>query len=167
MQRENSMTYTPQQQYAEPAGDVALSAPLYGASAPDAVIRFFKKYATFSGRASRSEYWWWVFANNVVTILLFLILVLTDSNGTGEASPGNVIALILLGLWVLATIVPGVALIVRRLHDANFSGWMSLLWLIPLVGGIILFVFVLMGPKSEGQRFDRSAPVPEQALAGN
>lgn len=46
----------------------ALSAPLYGASFPQAVSRFFRKYATFSGRASRSEYWWWVLANTLVAV---------------------------------------------------------------------------------------------------
>ncbi|MDQ0616768.1 DUF805 domain-containing protein [Arthrobacter globiformis] len=150
------MTYTPQQQYAQPAGDVPLWAPLYGASAPDAVIRFFKKYATFSGRASRSEYWWWELVNTIVTILFYLVLGLTDANGTGEASAGP---LILLGLWLMATIVPEMALTVRRLHDANLSGWIALLGLIPLVGGIIVLVFVLMGPKPEGQRFDQSASI--------
>lgn len=137
-------------------GNVPLSAPLYGASAPDAVTRFFKKYATFSGRASRSEYWWWELVNNIVTILFYLLLVLSDSNGIGEASSGTLIAF-LWGVWLLATTVPGVALIVRRLHDANLSGWMAFLGLIPLAGGIILLVFALTGPDPEGQRFDQPA----------
>ncbi|MDQ1058399.1 uncharacterized membrane protein YhaH (DUF805 family) [Arthrobacter globiformis] len=149
------MTYTQQQQHSRPASYTPLSAPLYGASAPDAFIRFFKKYATFSGRASRSEYWWWVLVNSIVTILFYLVLGLTSPNGTGEASPGLLIALILLSVWVLVTIVPGVALLVRRLHDANLSGWMALLGLIPLIGGIILLVLVLIGPKPDAQRFDQ------------
>ncbi|MDQ0616755.1 DUF805 domain-containing protein [Arthrobacter globiformis] len=148
------MTYTPQQEYSRPANDPPLSAPLYGASAPEAVIRFFKKYATFSGRASRSEYWWWVLVNNIVTIVFYLILGSTDLNATDETSPGLQIALILLGVWMLATVIPGAALLVRRLHDANLSGWMSLLGLIPLIGAIILLVLVLMGPEPDGQRFD-------------
>jgi uncharacterized membrane protein YhaH (DUF805 family) len=160
---ENRMTHTPQQQYVESI-DVPLWAPLYGASAPDAVIRFFKKYATFSGRASRSEYWWMILVNGVVSNLFYLLAVLA---GINDADVGSVIALGLLGAWLLATILPGVALIVRRLHDANLSGWMALLGLIPLAGGIILLVFVLMGPKPEGQRFDHPASVQEQALAGN
>lgn len=58
------------------------------------------------------------------------------------------------------------ALVVRRLHDANYSGWMALLGLIPLVGGIILLVFVLTGSKPEGQRFDRPGSVQGQVLVG-
>jgi uncharacterized membrane protein YhaH (DUF805 family) len=162
------VTYTPQQQYAQPAVGAPLSTPLspplYGASAPDAVTRFFKKYATFSGRASRSEYWWWALVNNIVTIPIYFVLALTDSYGTGEASPVLPTVLILLDVWLLATIVPGVALFVRRVHDAKLSGWMLLLGLIPLVGGIILLVFVLMGPRPEGQRFDRPASVRDAFL---
>ncbi len=158
------MTYTPQQQSAQPVVDVPLSAPLYTASPPDAVIRFFKKYATFSGRASRCEYWWWVMVNGVVTTLLYFSAVLA---GINEVMAGVMIALGLLGAWLLATLVPGVALIVRRLHDANFSGWMALLLLIPVLGDIAVLVFVLMDAKAEGQRFDRPAGFQEQALAGN
>ena len=64
------------------------------------------------------------------------------------------VGLILAAVWFLAVIVPSLALTVRRLHDANFSGWMYLLVLIPFVGGIILLVFTLLDSKPEGQRFD-------------
>ena len=157
------MTYAPQQQYVESV-DVPLWAPLYGASAPDAVIRFFRKYATFSGRASRSEYWWMILVNGVVSNLFYLLAVLA---GVNDANVAAVIALGLLIVWTLATLVPGVALVVRRLHDANYSGWMALLGLIPLAGGIVLLVFVLMGPKPEGQQFDRPGSVQTQALFVN
>jgi uncharacterized membrane protein YhaH (DUF805 family) len=160
---ENRMTYAPQQQYVESV-DVPLWAPLYGASAPDAVIRFFRKYATFSGRASRSEYWWMILVNGVVSNLFYLLAVLA---GVNDANVAAVIALGLLIVWTLATLDPGVALVVRRLHDANYSGWMALLGLIPLAGGIVLLVFVLMGPKPEGQQFDRPGSVQTQALFVN
>jgi uncharacterized membrane protein YhaH (DUF805 family) len=160
---ENRMTYAPQQQYVE-SNDVPPWAPLYGASAPDAVIRFFKKYATFSGRASPSEYWWMILVNGVVSNLFYLLAMLA---GVNDANVASVIALGLLFAWTLATLVPGVALVVRRLHDANYSGWMALLGLIPLVGGIVLLVFVLTGPKPEGQRFDQPGNVQAQVLVGN
>ncbi|MET4093801.1 hypothetical protein ABIB51_000707 [Arthrobacter sp. UYCu712] len=109
-----------------PAG-VPLSAPLYGASAPDAVIRFFKKFTTFSGRASRSEYSWWAIVDGIVNTLFCAVLTLTSPKGTGETSLGVIITLILTAAWLVVTLVTGVALLVRRLHDANFSGWMALL----------------------------------------
>lgn len=153
------MTYAPQQQFV-PSLDVPLWAPLYGASAPDAVIRFFKKYSTFSGRASRSEYWWMILVNGVVSNLFYVLALLA---GVNDANVLSIVALGLLGVWVLATLVPGVALVVRRLHDANLSGWMALLGLIPLAGGIILLVLVLMGPNPEGKQFDRPGTRLEEA----
>jgi uncharacterized membrane protein YhaH (DUF805 family) len=146
------MTYSLHQEYAQPDAEVPLWAPHYRASAPDAVIRFFKKYATFTGRASRCEYWWWVLVNAIVVTLLYLIAAYA---GIAESPAIMVIALVLLGAWMLGTFVPGLALLVRRLHDANFSGWMALLGLIPLVGGIVLLVFVVMDAKPEGQQFDQ------------
>lgn len=156
------MTYAPQQQYAAPpAGAVPLAAPLYGASLPDAVSRFFKKYATFSGRASRSEYWWWALVSGVVSMILNFSMLAAGvpgakmaADGTSVPGPGYIIVLILAVIWFAAVIVPSLALIVRRLHDANFSGWMALLGLVPFAGGIILIVFTVMESKPAGQRFD-------------
>lgn len=156
------MTYAPQQQYAaKPAGPVPLAAPLYGASLPEAASRFFKKYTTFSGRASRSEYWWWALVSGLVSIVLNIIMLVGGAAGatassaaTSAPGPGYIIALILAVIWFVAVIVPSLALLVRRLHDANFSGWMALLGLIPFVGGIILIVFTVMESKPAGQRFD-------------
>jgi hypothetical protein len=52
------------------AEQVPLDKPLYGATFGQAISRFFKKYATFSGRASRSEYWWWVLASAIISAVL-------------------------------------------------------------------------------------------------
>jgi uncharacterized membrane protein YhaH (DUF805 family) len=143
------------------AGPVPLWAPLYGASLLEAVSRFFKKYATFSGRASRSEYWWWTLVASIISLVLNVVMLVGDSagatlrpDGTSVPGPGYVVGLVLAAIWFLAVLVPSLALTVRRLHDANYSGWMYLLVLIPLAGPIIVFVFILMGPKPEGQRFD-------------
>ena len=160
------MTYAPQQQK-QSTGPVPLWAPLYGASLPAAVSRFFKKYATFSGRASRSEYWWWTLVAVIVSMILNFIMLMAGSAGATRAAdgttvpgPGFSIGLILAGIWFLAVIVPSLAVTVRRLHDANFSGWMYLLVLVPFAGGIIMIVLTAMGSKPEGQRFDRPEGVP-------
>lgn len=145
-------------------GEPPLWAPYYGAPFKAAVQRVFKKYATFSGRASRAEYWWWALVSAIVGIVLNIItsvgMVSSTSSYSGYTystpTPGplSIIGYILLVIWGLAIIVPSLALTVRRLHDANMSGWMILLALIPFVGGIVLLVFTLLGPKPEGQRFD-------------
>ena len=143
-------------------GEPPLWAPYYGAPFPAAVKRFFAKYATFSGRASRSEYWWWVLVSFIVSMVLNAIMLVggaagakIGTDGTSIPGPGFTVGLILIVVWFVAVIVPSLALTVRRLHDANFSGWMYLLVLVPVAGGFILLAFTLMDSKPEGQRFDQ------------
>ncbi len=94
----------------------------------------FSKYADFTGRASRSEYWWW---------FLFVFL--------GSAVAG-VISEMLSGVFSLAILLPYLAVAARRLHDTDRSGWFLLLNLIPLIGWIVLLVFFVQEGK-EPNRF--------------
>lgn len=153
-----------------PAGEPPLWAPWYGIAFPKAVNRFFKKYARFDGRASRSEFWWWVLANAIVYIALYAVLLAvivatgdttSSSSATGvqanatSNSPLIAIPIGLLGLWVLATLIPNIAIEVRRLHDANLAGPFWFLSVIPGVGPIVLLVLMLLESRPEGQRFDQ------------
>lgn len=160
------LSYPQQQQQQQPyaaaaSGEPPLWAPHYGAPIAAAAKRFFKKYATFSGRASRSEYWWWALVSFVVVSVPYLIIGLLAIPSADrrtpqfEAAAGITVSLIL--AWALATIVPSIALTVRRLHDSNKSGWFCLFNMIPLVGPIILLVFVLLPPDPAGQQYDRPA----------
>jgi uncharacterized membrane protein YhaH (DUF805 family) len=152
------MTYAP----TTPSGEPQLALPLYGASFGQAFGRFWKKYATFSGRASRSEFWWWYLANVIVVAVLYAIMAIggiagaTYDSTTGTSEPGPLIAVGagLLGLWSLATLIPTIAIAWRRLHDSNHSGAFWFLGLIPIVGAIILIVFFLFDSNPEGARFD-------------
>ena len=94
----------------------------------------FKKYATFEGRASRSEYWWF---------FLFTFL--------GSAAAG-IIGQALSGLFSLAVLLPSLAVGARRLHDTDRSGWFLLLWFIPFIGWIVLVIFAVQDSK-EPNRF--------------
>ncbi|QEO14420.1 DUF805 domain-containing protein [Agromyces intestinalis] len=155
------MTYSPAPTTA--TADAPLSAPLYGATFGQAIKRFFAKYATFSGRASRSEYWWWALANAIIVAVLYVLVIVAGVAGatvdpsTGLAAPGPlfVVAYALLALWGLAIIVPSLAITWRRLHDTNRSGAFYFLSFIPIVGGIILLVFTLLDSDPAGARFDR------------
>lgn len=120
---------------------VPLDRPLRGASMSQAVARFFQKYATFTGRASRSEYWWWVLANFIIGIVLGVIAVAIGTR-------------ILTLIWDLVILVPTFALGARRLHDTNRSGWWQLLLIIPIVGWIILIVWWASRERPEGVRYD-------------
>lgn len=130
-------------------GAPPLALPYYRASYFAAVRRFFAKYATFSGRASRAEYWWWMLTAlllGMLTRMLDGLIVGWQKLGPG---PGAVEALVL-----LATFVPALAVTWRRLHDAGRSGLWFFFGCIPIVGTITLLVFTLEGPNPSGRRFD-------------
>jgi uncharacterized membrane protein YhaH (DUF805 family) len=142
--------------------DAALDRPLHGATFGQAISRFFTKYATFSGRASRSEFWWWYLASAIVSGALSLAMSLSGgwmydatTNTMAAPSGGYVFFASVLGLWGLATFIPWIALSWRRLHDSNRPGPWWFIGLIPIVGGIILLVFFLMPSDPAGARFDR------------
>jgi uncharacterized membrane protein YhaH (DUF805 family) len=147
----------------EPAtGAAPESAPYYGASPSVAFARFWRKYATFSGRASRSEYWWSVLISIIVAAVFYIIGTLAGgiygpptAAGVPTLGPGYGIYVTLSVIWTLAALVPGLAVSWRRLHDTNRSGATYFLALIPIVGPIIVLVFVLLPPNPEGARFDR------------
>jgi len=153
------MSY-PQQPNAFPpqTGRTPLWAPLYGATLQQAVQRFFKKYAIFSGRASRSEYWWWALVSLIVGIVINIITstgTTTNASGAAVTGPGAIVGLILAVIWGLGTIVPSLALLARRLHDVNLSAWLILLVLVPFLGGLALLVMTILPSNPAGQRFDQ------------
>jgi len=97
-------------------------------------LKVLKQYADFSGRARRKEYWMFVLFN-----MIFAIVAMILDNVLGIAMEGIGYGP-LYGLYVLAVLIPGLAVAVRRLHDVVKSGWMFLIVLIPLVGAIWLLV---------------------------
>jgi uncharacterized membrane protein YhaH (DUF805 family) len=107
----------------------------------EAIEVCFSKYATFQGRASRSEYWYWT----LFVVLVAVVSALFELGvGSMSSSDGVVIVASLLNLAIsLALILPGLAVAVRRMHDIGKSGW-NLFWaLLPLVGGIVLLVYTV------------------------
>jgi len=90
----------------------------------DSIKICFTKYADFTGRASRPEFWWF---------FLFCFLVGGVLSAFSTA---------LSGIFALITIVPRLAVGARRLHETNRSGWWQLLWLVPIVGWIVIIIFL-------------------------
>lgn len=139
---------------------VPLSQPLYGATFAQAVSRFFKKYATFTGRASRSEYWWAALALAIPETVLYGLALgvgigtgTPNGNGGVDLGVGGIVFIVLFALFSLAVVIPGIAVTVRRLHDGNFSGAFYLFSLVGL--SIVVLVLTLLESKPEGARFDR------------
>jgi len=102
-----------------------------------AISSFFSKYATFSGRARRSEFWFAVLFTTLVSIAISIVwpsttVVLDGMSFQQSSLPSN--------LWQLAILIPSIALSVRRLHDVGRKGTYYLFVLLPIVGWILLFI---------------------------
>ncbi len=101
-------------------------------------LQALKKYTVFTGRARRKEYWFFVLFNIIVSAALSVVDYFT---GTYSASYGTGL---LGGLYALAVLLPAIAVTIRRLHDTGRSGWWILIALIPVIGGIVLLVFMVL-----------------------
>lgn len=119
-----------------------------------AVATCFRKYAVFSGRASRSEYWFWALFH----LLLIVALIFVDA----LVFRGTVFPLTTLA-WLIM-ILPGFAVTVRRLHDIDMSGWFMLVSFVPLIGQLVLLVWTCTRGTEGPNRFGMGpshAAIPE------
>lgn len=131
--------------------------------AQTAVKAFYQQYADFKGRSGRAAFWWpvlWVFVGSIVLNVIESVIP------TGG---------ILSGLWSLAHIVPSLAVGVRRLHDTSKTGWLILLYLIPIIGFLILLFISFIkksdppneyGPTPAGAEMADGASSPMDDLKG-
>jgi uncharacterized membrane protein YhaH (DUF805 family) len=147
---------------AQQGGTPTLDQPWYGIGPVDAVKRAFQKYARFDGRASRSEYWWFVLATSILSLIVFIpASLISAASGNGSDPSAGAVILLLIGLLVLlAVIVPSIAVTVRRLHDAGFSGLLYLLNFVPYIGSLAVLVLTILPSKPEGARYDRRPAGP-------
>ena len=107
-----------------------------------------KKYAVFGGRARRKEYWFFLLLNFLIGAILTTVDVVA---GTG----------VLGTLYMLGVLIPSIAVTVRRLHDTNHSGWWLFIGLVPLIGLIVVLVFMLQDSQGENEY----GPSPKAAEA--
>ena len=107
-----------------------------------------KNYVGFSGRSRRSEYWYFTLFYLVIAIVLSVLDgILFGGSVDGNGTP------VLSGLFMLAMLLPSIAVGIRRLHDTDRSGWWLLMGLVPLVGFIVLIVFFVQDSKPGDNRF--------------
>jgi uncharacterized membrane protein YhaH (DUF805 family) len=117
----------------------------------DSVKAVFKKYAVFDGRSLRSEYWYWI----LFSLLASIVLSILDSVVFGTKADSNSGPLEI--IFSLATIIPSIAVTVRRLHDVNRSGWWILI--VFTIVGIIPLIYWYCQPGTPGKN-DYGEPAP-------
>jgi uncharacterized membrane protein YhaH (DUF805 family) len=117
-------------------------------------LEVLKKYAVFNGRSRRKEYWFFFLFNIIISLVLGFIdgIVGTSSGGIG----------LLGGLYVLAVLIPGIGVAVRRLHDTGRSGWWLLIAFVPIVGAIVLIVFMVQDGTPGENAYGKN---PKEAIA--
>jgi uncharacterized membrane protein YhaH (DUF805 family) len=131
----------------------------------DYMLMPLKRYADFSGRSRRKEYWMFMLGVIIVSILFSIVFV--GSLGFSDGEPGAGFGLGAAGvvLFSLALVIPSLAVQVRRFHDQDKSGWFVLLNFVPAVGGLIVLVMMCLegtpGPNRYGpdpKAGERGAP---------
>ena len=109
-------------------------------------LEALKKYAVFSGRSRRKEYWYFFLFNFIIAFTLGFIEGLS---GIAPEAGQSVLVL----LFQLAILLPSIAVGVRRLHDTDRSGWWLLISFIPIIGAIVLIIFFVQDSTPNGNRF--------------
>lgn len=119
-------------------------------------IEVLKKYAVFSGRARRKEYWFFFLFNLIVNVILGIFDVALEALINLPQILGTI--------YSLAVLIPSIAVSVRRLHDIGRSGWWLLLSFIPILGWIVLLVFAVTdSEEGENQYGVNPKTLPEPA----
>jgi uncharacterized membrane protein YhaH (DUF805 family) len=110
-------------------------------------LEVLKKYTVFSGRATRKEYWYFTLFNFLAFFALTIIDIVIGSFNS-EAGIG-----LLGGIYAFAVLTPYLAVSVRRLHDTDRSGWWLLIELIPIIGGLVLLIFMVLDSQPSDNQY--------------
>jgi len=119
----------------------------------DAIRTVFSKYATFSGRAGRPEFWWWV-------LFVFIVQAVAGVIDQSIYGPPQVTDQVMVYTWqplsslvALILLLPNIAVAVRRLHDTGRTGWWVLINIIPLIGALIFIYFAVQPSDKDVNQF--------------
>jgi len=128
----------------------------------DAIKKGFKGYVVWNARSTRAEYWWWAlfavvvgFVASVIDSAAGLDPVTSATPDTWSVSVGGGPIATITGLVLF---LPGLSVLVRRLHDTDRSGWWVWISLVPLIGLIVLLVFVLLPCRMGPTRWNNRVP---------
>ena len=126
----------------------------------EAVVSCFYK-VTFSGRASRAEYWWYMLFYTIAEVGIIVVLFAFLRLVGGDNKVVVTLATAVNALVVLLLAIPGICVSIRRLHDVGLSGYYYLLNLIPYAGGIVMLILMLLPSKPEENEY---GPAPQDKI---
>lgn len=113
-----------------------------------AIKKGFKGYVVWNARSTRPEYWWWTLFAVIVAIIAAIIdSVVFSTNATTSIGPVS-------GIVSLALFLPGLSVLIRRLHDTDRTGWWVWIMLIPIAGAIVSFIFTVLASKPGPTRWN-------------
>ena len=122
-------------------------------------LKVLKQYIRFNGRARRQEYWYFQIIHWLIIVSFGIVFsLMTDFLGIPESIAEKLI-MPFFSIYFFGTILPSLAVTIRRLHDTNRSGWwilLNLLNFIPFLGSLILFVFLVQDSQPGRNRFGRN-----------
>ena len=118
-------------------------------------VGVLSKYVGFGGRATRTEYWLFALVNIIIHVVLGVV------GGALSLTAGDAVSILSL-VYGLAVFLPSIAVMVRRFHDGGYTGWLGLLLLIPVIGWIVVIVFMIL-PSERGD--NKHGPDPREAVA--
>jgi len=119
-------------------------------------LEVLRKYAVFNGRARRKEYWFFA----LFTFIISVVLIVIDGMLAGSSREEQIG--LLYSIYSLATLIPGLAVSVRRLHDTSRSAWWILIVLVPIAGGIVYLLFMAQDSKPGQNQYGAN---PKEASA--
>lgn len=105
-------------------------------------LQVLKKYAVFSGRATRSEYWYFILFNILISIGISIFITVVSESLEFVSS-----------LYALAVVIPSIAVAARRLHDTGRSAWWLLIAFVPLIGAIVLLIFFVGKSEEDSNKY--------------
>ncbi len=111
----------------------------------DAIKLAFKNYVNFNGRSRRSELWWFILFNIIIQIIIIILANLITKN-----------LMFLSYIYSLIIFLPGLSLVIRRLHDIGKSGWYIFIAFIPIVGIFILLYFYCLDSENQSNEYGES-----------
>ena len=113
-------------------------------------------YVDFDGVATRKQFWLFVLWNFIISAIIIVLAILFYYSTSSDFNYfySILLSLFVIGVYNLLALLPNISIMVRRLHDAGFSGWFLLLNFVPYVGSLIVFIMLVLPSKTHNNKYN-------------